>query len=100
MKPMTPTEVQTLKAENVPDFVIKAVNYFLVKNNHGQSAIVIVQTDLVEHICANNCVSRENLFKEHMLDFEGTYRSAGWKVSYDKPGYNEVYDAHWIFRSN
>lgn len=38
------------------------------------------------------------LDREH-LDVEDVYRAAGWEVTYDKPGYNETYDATFTFRS-
>ena len=31
------------------------------------------------------------------MDFEDLYRKSGWSVSYDKPAYNENYDAFLIF---
>lgn len=34
---------------------------------------------------------------QHWLNFEGAYRRAGWKVEFDKPGYNESYPATFKF---
>lgn len=40
---------------------------------------------------------RGDVFERGYLDIEETYRKAGWSVVYDKPGYNETYDAFYTF---
>jgi hypothetical protein len=42
-------------------------------------------------------LNRNEIFKKGWLDVEEIYGKAGWKVEYDKPGYNEDYAAHFIF---
>jgi hypothetical protein len=42
-------------------------------------------------------VSRQEVFDNQWLDIEDIYREAGWKVSYDKPAYNETYKAYFTF---
>ena len=42
-------------------------------------------------------LSKDMIFENHWLDFEPIFRKAGWKVSYDKPGYGENYKALFIF---
>jgi hypothetical protein len=39
-------------------------------------------------------------FNFKWLNFETAYRSKGWKVDYDKPAYNESYDAFFQFTPN
>ena len=41
--------------------------------------------------------ARQELFDNHYLDIEPAYRNAGWKVEFDKPGYNETYDSYFVF---
>ena len=37
------------------------------------------------------------LYEKHYLDVEDAYRKRGWIVDYDKPAYNETYDAFFEF---
>ena len=39
----------------------------------------------------------EYLFDNKFLDVEDIYRKQGWVVAYDKPAYNETYDAIFEF---
>lgn len=105
--PFTPAEVADQQVKRLPEFVIEAVNEVLVKktvNGYG----TIPQDDLIEAICVKARMTmshkfksvaqlREVLFAERWLDFEKTYRAAGWKVDYDRPGYNESYSATFTF---
>lgn len=34
-------------------------------------------------------LTKDEIFDNHWLDIEDIYREQGWKVKYDKPGYNE-----------
>ena len=43
-------------------------------------------------------VTRSMIFEKHWLDFEDIYRKAGWFVNFDKPAYNETYDAFFEFK--
>ena len=42
-------------------------------------------------------LNRNEIFNKGWLNIEEVYRSAGWKVNYDKPAYNESYDAYFTF---
>jgi hypothetical protein len=37
------------------------------------------------------------IFEKGLLDVETVYERAGWKVTYDKPAYNETYPATFRF---
>ena len=41
-----------------------------------------------------------NSWVQGVWDFEPIYEKAGWKVSYDGPGYNESYDGYYIFKKD
>lgn len=53
----------------------------------------------IKKIAGENAISSDELYKKHQLDIEEVYRKAGWVVSYDKPAYNENYDAIFTFKS-
>jgi hypothetical protein len=40
---------------------------------------------------------QSEVYAKGWLNFEAIYEEAGWKVVYDKPGYNETYDANFTF---
>ena len=42
-------------------------------------------------------LKRADVFSNHWLDVEDIYREQGWNVEYDKPTYNETYDAYFVF---
>ena len=54
-----------------------------------------MQDDLVEEIADVMCISRRGIFDLGYLDIEDLYTK--WNVEYDKPGYNESYQAYFIF---
>ena len=41
--------------------------------------------------------TRELVYPSRDSDIEDIFREAGWKVTYDKPAYNESYDAYFKF---
>ena len=43
-------------------------------------------------------LTKAKIFSEGYLNVEEVYREQGWVVSYDKPGYNESYDANFKFK--
>ncbi len=96
--PITPAEAESNKKIDIPDYVIESVNYLLSKNiRKGQADFF--QNDLIEEILKRAPeITREDIFKDNMLDFEPLYKDSGWSVQYDKPGYNEDYEANFSFR--
>lgn len=92
MKPIKPSEVIDKKQELIPDEVIEAFNEMIAANWNGTSSTVS-QTEVYALI-------KKKLGKDfpmNYLDVEDIYRKAGWKVNYDKPGYNESYGATFEF---
>lgn len=96
IKPITPDEIK----HEIPDFIIEAVNTLLKKKWDGKKAI-IEQNDILAIVSNNDedsdKPSRQTIFENNWLDFEDLYRKVGWKVEYDKPAYNESYDAYFKF---
>ena len=99
--PITPDEVAALKREVViPERVFDAFNELIAKHWNGRTA-KFKQDDVVELILRkygrSKSVTRNSIYANHWLDVEPIYREAGWKVIYDRPGYNETYSATFEF---
>lgn len=94
--PITPKQAEDKKT--IPDFVIDAFNDMIVKNLRGNRSY-FKQDDVVEEIIsyAPDGTTEEHVYDKGWLDVEDIYRKAGWLVNYDKPGYNESYDATFTF---
>lgn len=110
IKPIRPDEVQEKVNAEIPDFVIQAVNELIAKNWDGSSC-TLLQKDIIERaeeILAEQIREKYRKNNQHgdywlpefnydWLNFEELFRSVGWKVYYDKPGYCETYDASFKF---
>lgn len=99
MKPIKPEEILKLKETILPDQVIEAVNEIIAENyNNGTSSFF--QKDLIAKIISkmkDDKITDSDVFKNKWLNIESIYRNNGWKVSYDKPGYNESYEPSFTF---
>lgn len=98
VKPITPDEVVEHKLREIPDQVVECWNRMIASKSNGSNTITIMQDDIVSALVAATGVKRQAVFDLGWLDIEDLYRNAGWKVSYDKPGYNESYEAYFEFR--
>lgn len=97
VKPIKPSEVVTRKKETLPPEVITVFNNLIAKNWDGNEAVV-KQTDAADAIASALGIERHAVFDNHYLDVEQIYRSEGWLVEYDKPAYNETYEATFTFK--
>lgn len=95
--PIRPEEVKSRKAPRIPEEVFDVFNELIVKNWNGHAARVL-QTDAGSMIAGRLNISFNQVCDQHFLDVEDSYREAGWIVDYDKPGYNETYEAIFTFR--
>ena len=43
-------------------------------------------------------ITEQEVYDRNLLDVEDAYRKLGWKVAYDKPGYNEAYEGTYQFK--
>lgn len=96
--PIRPDEVSARKLAALPDGVIDAFNELIAKAFDGRSATVDQNdvTDAIMERCPG-VTSKQQIFNEHLLDVEPIYRDAGWKVTYEKPAYNETGRAYFVF---
>lgn len=101
MKPISPEKVEEIRINEMPEAIIQATNEMIVRTWNGHSATVKVKeiVDQYFKVCGEEptAKARQELFDKHYLDIEPAYREAGWKVTYDGPGYNEDYDAYFVF---
>jgi hypothetical protein len=98
-KPISPDQIAEAKRTAIPDYVFKAVNELLAVKYLGSGAAIIKQQDIIDSILANSpeVLTRGDIFERCYLNFEEAYRAAGWKVTYDKPTYDDNYDAYFKF---
>ncbi len=96
VKPITPDEVASHKALVIPEAVMKVWNDLIAKNWTGRKSQVM-QDEAVKAIMSATDVKRNEVFDNRWLDIEPIYRQAGWHVEYDKPAYNESYEASFTF---
>lgn len=89
-RPITPDEVD--EGKHIPAEVIEAFNE-LIAEGSGH----VKQKDAVARIVQKMGLDSNVVYQRGWLNVEGAYRKAGWKVDYDKPGYNETYDAFFVF---
>jgi hypothetical protein len=100
VKPFTPAEAQAAVADVIPGFVVKAVNTLLAQKV-GIGLYPAVRFTRSEVEAAIRMAGRIDggSIDPNWLNFESMYREQGWKVEYDKPGYNETYEAFWVFKA-
>jgi len=96
-KPITPEQALNIKEASIPDEVYEAFNELLAEGISIEGYCTIYQSEAIDRIqCKLNC-ERDEVSSKGWLDVETQYIKAGWEVEYDKPGYNENYEAHFKF---
>lgn len=93
--PIRPEDIAKEKESAFPDAVLASFNQLITEKFSGGSA-TIKQEDVVKLMVSKGLDHRE-IFDRGWLNVEGVYRASGWKVEYDKPGYNEDYPATFTF---
>lgn len=103
--PITPSQAKVRKINAVPPQVLEAFNELITENLSGGYAI-ITQKEAITRIQSKinqtlgNYYSPDDICERGWLDIEDIYRKAGWKVEYDKPGFNETYEATFEFTAS
>lgn len=95
-KPIKPNEIIAIKKEQFPEEVFEVVNEIIAKYWDGYSSSFL-QKELAKAIASKLKCTTAEVYKNHYLDIEEMYEEAGWNVVYDKPGYNESYEASFTF---
>ncbi len=100
--PIKPSEVESVKTSSIPEEVFEAFNELIASSFNGRESCVLqhVALDRIVHkfLISGKEVTKDAIVANHWLDVEPSYRGAGWSVIYDKPGYNETYEANFTFR--
>lgn len=96
VKPVSPQDLASGVVHAAPAFVIEAFNNMITRT-HVNGRAQFTQKAVVEEIQRLVQVSKEDIYKSGWLNVEPHFRSAGWNVVFDKPGYNESYDAYFVF---
>ncbi len=94
--PIKPQEVLQKKLENFPSAVFESFNELIAKGFNGNQATVYQET--VVDLMIEKGLNKSAIYENHWLDVEDLYKKKGWKVDYDKPGYNESYAPYFVFR--
>ena len=97
VKAIGPDDIAEYKSKVIPDFVLEAVNELLALN-YVDGRATIYQRDIISLAKVKRGDNMLQDFDNKWLNFEEVYRAAGWRVTYDKPGYNESYPASFDFR--
>ena len=95
--PIKPNSVQTAKSASIPEEVYTVFNDLIVENWDGRQAKVL-QTDAATRVARALDIPRDKVFERRLLDVEAAYQKEGWVVSFDKPAYNESYEAFFVFK--
>lgn len=94
-KPIRPEDIGAAKVENFPAAVFDAFNAEITAK--FQAGMARIRQDVVVQRLIDGGFKRQEIFDAGWLNVEDAYRAAGWKVNYDKPGFNEIGEAYFEF---
>lgn len=97
--PVSPTDVIRGRSSAAHPDVVEVINSLLFRVAHvvDSSVSATLRQDEVVAGLVSRGHSREDIFANHLLDFEAAFRAAGWVVVYEKPGFNESGEPSWRF---
>ena len=100
--PISPGQATQKKLDDIPEFVFDAFNEAISADLNMNGCATVMQGEvadsIVQHASKHGViVTRNDVFARKWLDVENHYRQAGWRVVYDKPAYNENYEANFRF---
>lgn len=95
--PIKPKDVQAQKNAAIPEEVFEVINALILREWNGSEALVY-QDEAAKQVAKALKITKALVYSRNLLDIEDAYIKAGWDVEYDKPGYNESYEAHFRFR--
>ncbi len=97
-EPLRPDDMtEAFKRRDKMREVIECFNEAILEKWNGDKAVV-KQKDVIVKIIERTGIPKRDLYDKHYLDVEPIFIEAGWKVEYDKPAYNENYDAYFEFK--
>lgn len=96
-KPLSPSDVESAKAKTIPPQIIETANALIAERWNGREATFTLH-ELGKRARDKLGMDPKTDFEDGHLDIEPIFRKAGWVVEFDRPGYNETYDARFTFR--
>ena len=103
IKPITPKEASKSLHTKIEPEMIQAFNELITENLSSGSARFTqdeVQKRYLKIKGLTGAAAQKEMrrvYDNHLMDAEPLFRKAGWSVYFDKPGYNESYDASFKF---
>lgn len=97
MPAYSPKDALVRHGETIPEELLAVVNKFLAERIH-KGQITITRKELADALQFTQ-INESEALERGWLDFEELYRAQGWKVTYDKPGFNETYVGFWLFEA-
>jgi hypothetical protein len=105
VKPLSASTITEQKLSSIPDEIIESVNALILNRWTGLKAQIMQKEIVEEYVRLKKNVGderesqdiRDEIFKKHWLDIEEIYRQEGWDVKYDRPGFDENYEAFFVF---
>jgi hypothetical protein len=94
-KPIRPQDVGAAKTECIPAAVFDAFNAEISARFSGRSATVMQEAVVARLV--DGGMKRSEIFAAGWLNVEEEYNASGWKVRYEKPGFNESGSAYFEF---
>lgn len=101
VEPISPQKVTKLKEKTIPPPVIEAFNDMIVQRFDGRKSSFL-QKEVVSLIMKKMGIPKTAegmVYQKHWLDVEDVFKQKGWHVEYDKPAYNETYEASFTFKA-
>jgi len=97
VKPITPDEINL---PLIPSEVIDVFNRLICRNYRTfRKEAVIKQIEVLNEIkLALGIEKTDIIFDNEWLDVEDIFSEVGWIVKYEKPAYNEDFDAYFVFK--
>ena len=100
-RPLSPGDIANAKSSTIPDEVIEAANELLAKRWDGYKSIFTLKELVALARSKRASVEHDSfLFDSGAYDIEIPFRESGWAVEFDRPGYNETYEAKFIFHKS
>lgn len=104
MKAISPKEAREFFENNLPVFVIMAINdLILEKYSTPKGQIIITQEEAKNKITEametyNKDCSACMKWEQKFLNFESHYKKSGWDVTYQKKGIGDSFESHYVFK--
>lgn len=96
--PISPDEVAQTKKEVFPPEVFEAFNELIAENEAGGHAS-FDQDEVVARMVEKG-LNPDEIYKKGWLNVKSVYEKEGWRVTLDRPGYDETYSTVYDFKKH